>query len=243
MKTQGATFPNVRSVLNIICLAGTLATASCMLETRDDQEEKHVMQKQVQTLQRTNADVNQKFSDTDEELRRTNGRVEVTDNNVRQLDQKIDRNNVAIEAKMREIQEKLQNYHEAIAKLEQGVNDANSQIQQLTQQMTEAQKLRAGAGPASISSGKGKANAYPAAEELFNKKDFKNAIPEYERYRKSYPDGKHWRDATYKIGVSFQEMGMPDEARAFYDELVAKSGGSAEAKKAASRLKSMTKKP
>jgi TolA-binding protein len=48
--------------------------------------------------------------------------------------------------------------------------------------------------------------------------------------------------ATYKIGVCFQELGMIEEAKAFYDEVIAKYPKSNEAAKATSRLKAMSKK-
>jgi hypothetical protein len=41
--------------------------------------------------------------------------------------------------------------------------------------------------------------------------------------------------------VSFQELGMADESKAFFDELIGKAAGSPEAKKAQYRLKAMKK--
>jgi TolA-binding protein len=65
----------------------------------------------------------------------------------------------------------------------------------------------------------------------------------YERYRSSHPKGKSFAAATLKIGVCFQELGMSDEAQAFYEEVVAKFPKSKEAEKANARLASINGKP
>lgn len=207
------------------------ALLSGCLETREQQEEKQVMQKQVQSLQRMTADVSQRFTDIDEDIRKTNGRVEVAESLVQRVDQKVDRNAVATEAKVRELQEKIVLLRESVAKLEQGMAEANAQIAA----MHEAQKR----APTPAASASGKSNAFAVAEELFERKDWKGAIPEYERSRKQATSGKVWREATYKIGVCFQELGLADDAKAFYDELIGKSPASAEAKRAYGRLRGM----
>ena len=230
------TTPRAFTVSVVAACVGASALTGCMLETRDDQDQKQVMQKQVQTLQKSTADVNQRFAEIDEDVRKANGRIEVDENSVRRLDQKVDRNAVALEARLRELQEKITAYRESIARLEQGMAEANAQIAALNEAMK-----RAAAVPRPVSSDHMSASdAFAAAEELFAKRDWKGAIPDYERYRKQSPTGAHWRDATYKIGLSFQELGMADDARAFYEELVSKAPGSAESKKARARLKAIS---
>ena len=83
---------------------------------------------------------------------------------------------------------------------------------------------------------------FQAAEAAFEKKAWKEAILDYEKYRKAFPKGKEFPAATYKIGVSFQELGMADEARAFYEEVIAKFPKGKDAKSAQARLKALKKK-
>ena len=77
---------------------------------------------------------------------------------------------------------------------------------------------------------------YELAEERFNNKDWKKAILSYQEYRDKNPKGKNYSEATYKIGVCFQELGLLKESKAFYNEVVNKFPNSRTAKKAKYRL-------
>jgi len=63
--------------------------------------------------------------------------------------------------------------------------------------------------------------SYELAQDLFIKKDWKQAILQFEKYREEKPKGPHFSDATYKIGVSFQELGMDSESKVFLKKLLA----------------------
>lgn len=80
---------------------------------------------------------------------------------------------------------------------------------------------------------------YEKGEELFKEQKWKEAISAYQKYREAQPKGQYQADATYKIGVCFQELHMKDEAKTFYEEVIQKAPKSREAKKAAIRLKSL----
>jgi hypothetical protein len=84
-------------------------------------------------------------------------------------------------------------------------------------------------------------NPLANAEDLFSKKKWKDAVLSYEHYRSQNPKGKSFATATYKIGVSFQEMGMNDDASAFYEEVISKFPQSKEAEKSEARLKKIKK--
>jgi TolA-binding protein len=62
---------------------------------------------------------------------------------------------------------------------------------------------------------------------------------QYDEYKKKAPKGKSIPEAIYKTGVCFQELGMKDEAKVFYQEITAKFPKSEFAKKAQIRLKSI----
>ena len=86
-----------------------------------------------------------------------------------------------------------------------------------------------------------KKSAYEVGQDFFDQKDWKKAILNFQKYRDESPRGKKVSDATYKMGVSFQELGMKDEAKTFFDELISKYPSSNEAKKAKIRLKALKK--
>ncbi len=88
-----------------------------------------------------------------------------------------------------------------------------------------------------------KALHYLEAENLFRKEQWQNAILTYEKYRSKNPDGQHWPDATFKIGLSFEKLNLQQEAKSFYTELVNKQPKTLEARKARTRLQQLNKTP
>ena len=216
----------------ILLLFATFALAGC-LQTRDEvkeQEEKQVMQSQVKNLQRTSADVNVRFQEIEDEVRKANGRSEVLENRMLQMKTQNERTEATRDQQFKEMNEKLELYKESILKLD-------AQVVQLNQQVIQLQESGRSAKPAKNAKGE-----FAEAEELFAKKNWKEAILSYERFRKANPKNKQAATATYKIGVSFQELGMKDEAKAFYEEVVSKHAGSPEANKAQQKLKALKKK-
>ena len=84
-------------------------------------------------------------------------------------------------------------------------------------------------------------NPFTKAESLFGKSQWKNAILEYNKYRENYPKGKNYSEATYKIGVCFQELKMQEDAKGFFQEVVEKYPKSKFAKSAKYRLNQLKK--
>lgn len=82
-------------------------------------------------------------------------------------------------------------------------------------------------------------NVIDKADGHFLKKDWEDAILAYEDYRKKNPKGSDYAHATYRIGVSFQSMGLKDDARAFFKEVVDKFPKSKEAGLAKDKLKKL----
>ena len=84
-------------------------------------------------------------------------------------------------------------------------------------------------------------NSYDLAQDYFGKKEWKKAILSYQKYIDENSKGKNVADAKYKIGVCFQELGMKEEAMAFYEEVLANYGKSETGKKAKIRLAKLKK--
>jgi len=223
-------------------LSGCLQTRSNLKE----QEEKQVLQKTVRNLQQNTADVSVRFSDIEEDVRKLNGRIEGSDFRFNQMQQRLDKDSALQEQRYKEINEKLKAYQEALSKIDGQMAEVSAALSQLATQLKDDASSRVSTTPSSGGgSGGGKpkaANAFASAEELFNRKAWKDAILEYEKYRKNNPKGKQFAEATYKIGVAFQELGMNEEARAFYDEVVSKFPKSKEAGRATYRLRNLKKK-
>jgi TolA-binding protein len=234
------------SIVLLMCACLSLAETSC-LETRPDQkevEEKQVIRKQVATLQQSNADVNARFQDLEDDSRKHSGRIEALENKVQQMNQqissKVDKNNAQLDAKLKE---KDDIYHEEFLKLRTELDQVKNDLAAMRddQKRVAAADAAAQASTAAAAQASAK-NPFESAESRFDAKKWKEAILDYEKYRKANPKGKHFATATLKIGQSFQELGLLDDASAFYEEVVAKFPKSKEAAKASSRLKKLKKK-
>ncbi|WII73604.1 tetratricopeptide repeat protein [Bdellovibrio sp. 22V] len=220
----------------IIVLASTALLLTGCLKTRNEvreNEQRQVMQQQVVTLQRSNADVSNRFADLEEQMRHLNGRVDVVENRVGQNTSGAENALKSAHQQNAELNQKVQLLQEALTKMESQIFALNAQVNALN-----AAKA---ADTAERSARSAKKNVYEVAEDFFDKKDWKQAILNYQKYRDDSPKGSKFADATYKIGVSFQELGMRDEAKTFYDEVVSKFPKSEEARRAKIRLKGMKK--
>lgn len=224
-------------MLKILWIAlASLALNSCMLDSRNQvkqEDEKTVMRKQVQSLQATTADVNSRFQDVEDDVRKANGKIEALETQI-QRERSANASNAskgsaALEARMSEMDKA---YREEFVKL-------HGEIDQLRGQASARASDEAASNASAAAS---KADPFKAAEDKYEKKEYREAILDYERYRKANPKGKQISTATYKIGSAFQELGMGEEARAFYSEVIEKFPKSKDAGRASAKLKSLKKK-
>lgn len=220
----------------LILIASLPVLMTGCLKTRNDVREnegRQVMQQQVVSMQRQTADAGNRFADIEEQMRGMNGRLEVVEHRVGQSQSGVD-------SALRTSQQQNADLNQKVAILQDALTKMETQVFQLT---AEVQALRAekAAVAAQNTAKQAKKTSLEMAEEFFDKKDWKQAILNFQKYRDSSPKGKSFADATYKIGVSFQELGMKDEAKTFYDEVVNKFPKSDEARRAKIRLKSLKK--
>lgn len=217
------------AMINLSSCQGVLMTRSDLKEA----EKKNQIQDQVVNLQKTTADTNSRFAEIEEDLRRANGRIEVLENRLMQAQQEKEKNSSLSEQSLSEQNRKTLILQEEVIKLQEQVEALKAEVQNSKNQTSNNSNATSSAGA--------KKNAYEIGEDLFDKKDWRRAILSYQKYRDTFPKGRQFADATYKIGVCFQELGMKEEAKTFYDEVVAKFGNSPEAKKARTRLRSLKK--
>jgi TolA-binding protein len=225
-----------------MAIAALFAGLTGCLETRSgvkEVEEKQILRKQVSTLQQSTADVTSRFNEIEDDLRKTNGRTEALDMRVTQIKDRAEKNDFALEGKLKEQEAKFTAFREEMTKLQIEINEVRAANQALQA------GLQAGAGSSGSSGGSASndKNPFERGEAKFEMKGWRDAIFAYEEYRKANPKGKHFTTATYRIGVSFQELGMNEDAKLFYEETISKSPKSKDADRARTRLKAMTKAP
>jgi outer membrane protein assembly factor BamD (BamD/ComL family) len=86
---------------------------------------------------------------------------------------------------------------------------------------------------------KNKPTVLEEATKHFEDKKWEDAILAYEEYRKTNPKGKEYAEATLKIGLCFQNMGLKDDAKVFFKEVVDKYPKTKEADTAKTKLKKL----
>lgn len=221
----------------------SLALTGC-LKTRNEVREgetRQVMAQQVTTLQKTNADTGSRFQEVEEMMRDLNGRVDVVENKIEKNASGADGILKANQAHNADVNSKVNLLQEALTKMEGQLFQLTAEVQALkADKAAAAANAQAQQAQAAVKQSK-KTDTYETAKEFFDKKDWKQAILNFQKYRDDNPKGGKLPDATYKIGVSFQELGMKDEAKTFYDEVQAKYPKSEEARRAKIRLKGLKK--
>lgn len=175
-----------------------------------------------------------RFEEYDEQLRTLSGRVDSLENNSAQVNASKQGDRESFAKEKQAIDQKFVAYEDALKKMEAQITALNDEVNRLKAPPPPDPP------PTPAASGANKIRAfYDSAEEQFTRKKWKEAIVNFQKYRDQAPKGKMYGDSTYKIGVCFQELGMKDEAKAFYEEVSAKFPNSKEAKKAAFRMKSL----
>jgi TolA-binding protein len=218
----------------ILPVAAVIALSGCLKTRNDvkDGEQRQVMQQQTTSLQREAADTTNRVGDLQEQIRYLTGRVDVMENKQATAGSSADAALRASQQQNQDLNQKVAIMQEALTKMEAQVFQLNADIQAL-----KAEKAAAAAQAALAA----KKDPYESGQEFFAQKDWKKAILNYQKYRDQAPKGKNYAEATYRIGVSFQELGMKDEAKTFYDEVVNKFPKTDQARRAKTRLKSLKK--
>lgn len=235
-------------VLTVLSLTSCLVTRS---ELADNEQPATYGKKAAQNQmdgQTDNAIVAQTqiADDKDELIRSLNGRVEVLENQLNGIQKER-------EQEKTQNQEKLTLLQQAVAKLEAQVRGTEGDTAD-TKPVGSGTDLISSDDYAKIKSGdktaavttkpavvEPKGNSYDIGQGHFAKREWKKAILSFHKYTDEAPKSKLIPDAKYKIGVSFQELGMKDEAQAYYEEVVANFGSTEAGKKAKLRLTKIKK--
>ncbi len=211
-------------ILALMLLSFTTLLSACLQTRQSIKEGATVTEAEQEKAQQAAA-----YMDYEEQIRILNGRIETLENTMRLMSEAKNHRDIEREQMKADFDEKLKVYAESIAQLENKVLLLTSQINAMTSAKAAGQAAKA----------KAKAEPFTAAESLFDQKKWREAIVEYQNYRDRYPKGRNYPEATYKIGVAFQELGMKEEAKAFYSEVTKKFPKSKASDKSQYRLKNL----
>lgn len=194
------------------------------LQTRNEIEEstnKRTVQDSVQNLQKSAADVHNRFSEIENDVRSMTGRIETLENRQQQMSGEMQSG-----AKSAETERKLALLQEELVRL-------NTQVADLTNELNAVKAGKA----ASVVEPVGAKGPLEIADDLYAKKEWRKAVLAYQKFRDQNPKSKRFAKATLRIGQSFLELGAKDDAKIFLEEVVAKFPHSDEAKQAKNLLK------
>jgi len=230
-----------------IFFLGLLIVASGCLRTREDLKEvesSKAMRDQVDTLQKVHADSSSRLEELMDQNRQLNGRIE-------ELEHRLAQNAQAQGAGKEDLQKSLGDSKRQSEMLQDGIVKLENQVQALQEEIVTLKtkdNSKLGSKGDSKDNSKDNEKGKPKDKEKefmdsglddFQAKKWKEAILKFDQYREKFPNGKFVPEATYKSGVSFQELGMNDEAKVFYKEVLEKYPKSDMSKKAQIRLKSL----
>ncbi|MEQ1722720.1 MAG: tetratricopeptide repeat protein [Pseudobdellovibrio sp.] len=169
----------------------------------------------------------------DELIRNLNGRVETLENQLSVLIKEKETAGAQDSQKIVLLEEALSKMEAQIQRLETELpinktTDKNIKNIEDTEEVTAAVSNK-------------KLGPYETAQEFFSNKIWKKAILSFNEYTSKYPKGKNVDDAKFKIGVSFEELGMREEAMAYYEEVASNHSKSEAGKKSKARLAKLKK--
>ncbi len=180
------------------------------------------------------------------EMTRMNGRLEDMERAQKQAAQtdKSKDEVKALEARIMELEKAQIDMIEALKKME-GQAQANKDPSDLLskgQQAMEEKSYDAAIDHLSAYLKSPKAKALEEAfflrgEAFYESKQYKKAIVDFSKFPEKFTKSKHTAVALLRIGQSFEALGMKDDAKGFYQELVEKFPKSSEAKTAKKKLK------
>ncbi len=184
-------------------------------------------QTQVTQIQREKADAENKVLILQDEIKTLHGRLDL-------LERKAQNNQASqMGPTNSDIIEQMKIFEQSNATLKAKIEDLEKRL--AAAQAANVPKPTAPSAPASTTAAP-KPGPFQLAETAFSKKQWKDAILNYQAYRDQNSKGKSYAEATYKIGVSFQELNMNEEAKVFFEEVLQKFPKSPTARKAKFRL-------
>jgi len=233
-------------IKRIFQLSLLLLLLSSCLRTRSEvagQEQEYLYgqksaDNQIEEVQTANATPQEQAVQTaavidekDELIRTLNGRVETLENQVTALVAEKETGSAQNAQKITLLQEALAKMELQIQKLETGLAPAEESAPESVVENA----------PPVVPAETKKLSTYDTGQMHFSKSEWKKAILSFQKYTDENPKGKFLADAKYKIGVCFQELGMKEEAMAFYEEVVANHAKSEAGKNAKARLGKLKK--
>lgn len=218
---------------SILLLTLAMSLTGCIVTRGQLAREEQEAQK-INQIQADKANLHSQVEELQSDLRSVMGKVEELEHEKQMADRAKGKSEADKQA---QDADKFKAYEESLTQMQEQVKTLSGELAAVKQVLL-AKKTSAKASKKAVSKSAG---PYTRGGQYFKKKDWQKAILGYQEYRERWPKGKYYKDATYKIGICFHELGMLSEAKAFYDEVIDRFPKTKEAAKAKTRLKKLKK--
>jgi TolA-binding protein len=175
--------------------------------------------------QQQKAQIDSRFFEIDRDFRQLYGKIETIERQIaegKETPQASNKENSIEQDKIKELEKRISTLEEAILSLDKKMRNPKKDDQ--SSHKTEKPK-----GP------------YGYGEYFFEQGKYESAITSYDDYRKKFPKGRHYAQATLKMGLCFQKLKLSRDAKPFYKEVIQRFPNTEVAQRAEANLKSISK--
>jgi TolA-binding protein len=215
---------NLLAVILLVSLTGCLKTRSEIRgnsSLRTDSTGRYVS---GNVNQQQRAQIDSRFFEIDRDFRQLYGKIETLEKQISDMKDKP----VAAAAGANPIDsKKMEAIEKRMSTLEEALLAIDKKLSTLTGTKTSKAKARKSKGP------------FTRGEELYAQGKYEEAVASYDAYRKRYPRGRRYAQATLKMGLCFHKLKMPQDAKAFYQEVIQRFPKTKVSKAAQKNLKSI----
>ena len=159
--------------------------------------------------QQQRAQIDSRFFEIDRDFRELYGKIELLEQRLNELKaQRSSGQDPVSETQVKGLEARIATLEEALVALDKkvsGMGPKKRRRSKTAEGPIKKQKIR---GP------------FSRGEQLFGAGKFVEAISSYDSYRKKYPRGQRYAKATFKMGLAFQKLKKPEDAKAFYEEVI-----------------------
>ncbi len=215
------------------------------------------LEKQVATIQSTrinnNAEVASSLSrmqSIQDDFTAVKGQVEASEVLVKRQYEELNKRLTDIDQRVQAIEDRLSIFStqltKALGKVAPEAAAEGDMYQKALDLASGGQYLEAAAAFSAFINKFPKSTYLPSAQywiaECFNSmRDYQRAIKEYQNFIQKFPRDEKVAEATLKQGNGFFELGMPDDARIFYDKVISAYPKSAAAAQAQAQIAKIEK--
>ncbi len=205
---------NLLSILLMVSVAGCLKTRSELKNDESGNMRTDASGTYVagQMNQQQRAQIDSRFFEIDRDFRELYGKIEL-------IEKKLQENQNLPSAVTPTVgsglsDDKLKSLEKRMSTIEEALLSLDKKLSEMSKGDTGAsvksfdQKLKAAKGP------------YGRGEIFFGAGRFEEAIASFDEYRKKFPRGRSYAQATLKMGICFEKLQMNNDAKAFYKEVI-----------------------